>query len=79
MRLVNAVIWKHNYFWINSLYVGKYPPPPGVTDVIGLEVAGDVAEVGENAKKSWAIGDKVMGTNYSIIIYIYKFIYLFKM
>eukprot|EP00026_Physarum_polycephalum_P011099 Phypoly_transcript_11298.p1 GENE.Phypoly_transcript_11298~~Phypoly_transcript_11298.p1 ORF type:complete len:332 (+),score=59.17 Phypoly_transcript_11298:203-1198(+) len=40
--------------------IGKYPPPPGESDILGLEVSGDIAEVGENVKKSWAVGDKVM-------------------
>ena len=25
---------------------GKYPPPPGASDIIGMEVSGVVAEVG---------------------------------
>jgi NADPH2:quinone reductase len=29
---------------------GHYPPPPGVTDVIGLEIAGEVAARGPNAR-----------------------------
>jgi NADPH:quinone reductase len=28
---------------------GHYPPPPGVTDVLGLEIAGEVAALGPNA------------------------------
>lgn len=36
---------------------GLYPPPPGVTDVLGLECAGVITEVGENA--AWQVGDKV--------------------
>ncbi len=28
---------------------GHYPPPPGVTDVLGLEIAGEVAGLGPNA------------------------------
>jgi NADPH2:quinone reductase len=27
--------------------VGKYPPPPGVTDIPGLEVAGEIVDTGE--------------------------------
>lgn len=38
---------------------GGYPPPPGVTDIPGLEVAGIVVAVGENAYPKWHIGDKV--------------------
>ncbi len=28
---------------------GNYPPPPGVTDVLGLEIAGEVVALGPNA------------------------------
>lgn len=36
---------------------GKYPPPPGASDILGLEFAGEVmSQVG-----SWRIGDRVMG------------------
>lgn len=37
---------------------GRYPPPPGVTDVLGLEMAGEVAAVGA-AVTGWAPGDLV--------------------
>lgn len=36
--------------------LGKYPPPPGVTDIPGLEVAGDIVE---SRSPAWTIGDKV--------------------
>ena len=36
---------------------GMYPPPPGVTSVLGLECAGEVIEVTEGAR--WKIGDRV--------------------
>ena len=38
---------------------GQYPPPPGVTSILGLEAAGEIVEVGSNAKQQWNIGDKV--------------------
>src|SRR3546814_207184 len=38
---------------------GGYPPPPGVTDIPGLEVAGIVMAVGERAVPHWHIGDTV--------------------
>ena len=34
---------------------GKYPPPPGASEVLGLEVSGTIAEVGEHVDK-WSIG-----------------------
>lgn len=37
---------------------GKYPPPPGTTDVLGLEMAGTVMEVGEGVT-DFEIGDNV--------------------
>jgi putative PIG3 family NAD(P)H quinone oxidoreductase len=37
---------------------GHYPPPPGVSEVLGMEVAGEVAAVGEGAPR-WKVGDKV--------------------
>lgn len=36
---------------------GLYPPPPGVTDIIGLECAGVITEVG--AGSDWRVGDRV--------------------
>ena len=38
---------------------GSYPPPPGASDLPGLEIAGEVVAVGSEAKKH-KIGDKVM-------------------
>ena len=40
---------------------GDYPPPPGCPDWMGLEIAGTVVEIGEEAAKSsnWKLGDKV--------------------
>ena len=37
---------------------GKYPPPPGASDLPGLEVAGTVAAVGPGVT-GWAIGDPI--------------------
>jgi putative PIG3 family NAD(P)H quinone oxidoreductase len=37
---------------------GAYPPPPGASDLPGLEVAGEVAAIGEGAKR-WRLGDAV--------------------
>jgi putative PIG3 family NAD(P)H quinone oxidoreductase len=38
---------------------GRYPPPPGVSPILGLECAGVVAEVGANVR-GWAVGDRAM-------------------
>ena len=37
---------------------GAYPPPPGASDLPGLEVAGEVAALGPEAKR-WRVGDLV--------------------
>lgn len=37
---------------------GKYPPPPGVTDILGLEMAGTVIEVGAGVQH-FEVGDNV--------------------
>jgi NADPH2:quinone reductase len=39
---------------------GLYPPPPGASDLPGLEVAGEVAALGAGAHRL-AVGDKVCG------------------
>ncbi|HHX34254.1 MAG TPA: NAD(P)H-quinone oxidoreductase [Gammaproteobacteria bacterium] len=36
---------------------GLYPPPPGVSDILGLECAGVITEVG--AGSGWQVGDRV--------------------
>jgi len=37
---------------------GKHPPPKGVPDILGLEMAGEVAEVGTGCR-GWKPGDRV--------------------
>src|SRR5688572_22263513 len=37
---------------------GKYPPPPGASDIPGLEVAGTIAAVGAGTRR-WREGDQV--------------------
>ncbi|OBK76071.1 NAD(P)H-quinone oxidoreductase [Mycobacterium sp. 1164985.4] len=37
---------------------GKYPPPPGASDILGLEVSGTVAAVGGHVS-DWAVGQQV--------------------
>jgi NADPH:quinone reductase len=37
---------------------GKYPPPPGASDIPGLEVAGTIDEVADDVR-DWRVGDRV--------------------
>ena len=37
---------------------GLYPPPPGASDILGLEVSGVVSEVGAGIE-NWVVGDQV--------------------
>jgi putative PIG3 family NAD(P)H quinone oxidoreductase len=39
---------------------GHYPPPPGASDLLGLEVSGEVVAVGAEVG-DWAVGDRVCG------------------
>lgn len=38
---------------------GHYPPPPGVTDVLGLEAAGEIEAIGPGVD-GWDVGQRVM-------------------
>lgn len=38
--------------------LGKYPPPPGASPILGLEVAGRVSELGRDVTQ-WNVGDAV--------------------
>ncbi len=37
---------------------GKYPPPPGASDILGLEMAGKIAALGSDVS-GWQVGDRV--------------------
>ncbi|EKF21943.1 NAD(P)H quinone oxidoreductase, PIG3 family protein [Mycolicibacterium hassiacum DSM 44199] len=37
---------------------GKYPPPPGASDILGLEVSGTIAAVGPGVS-GWTVGEQV--------------------
>ncbi|MDF1581055.1 MAG: NAD(P)H-quinone oxidoreductase [Desulfuromonadales bacterium] len=39
---------------------GKYPPPAGDSEILGLEVAGTIAALGADVT-GWQVGDRVMG------------------
>src|SRR5262245_26921536 len=41
-----------------SQRLGRYPPPPGASDIPGLEIAGTVVTVGANVSR-WREGDRV--------------------
>ncbi len=38
---------------------GKYPPPAGDSEILGLEVAGTIEEIGSDVS-GWKVGDRVM-------------------
>jgi putative PIG3 family NAD(P)H quinone oxidoreductase len=38
---------------------GKYPPPPGDSEILGLEVAGTIAEIGPEVT-DWSVGERVI-------------------
>ncbi|WP_156517355.1 alcohol dehydrogenase catalytic domain-containing protein, partial [Rhodococcus sp. EPR-279] len=37
---------------------GNYPPPPGASDILGLECSGIISELGEGVS-GWNVGDRV--------------------
>ncbi|MEM7529330.1 MAG: NAD(P)H-quinone oxidoreductase [Pseudomonadota bacterium] len=37
---------------------GDYPPPPGASDLMGLEISGEVVGLGEAASR-WSVGDRI--------------------
>jgi putative PIG3 family NAD(P)H quinone oxidoreductase len=39
---------------------GLYPPPPGATEIPGLEIAGEVVALGGKVER-WKLGDRLMG------------------
>ena len=39
---------------------GHYPPPKGATDLLGLEVSGEVVATGKDVS-NWSVGDQVCG------------------
>jgi putative PIG3 family NAD(P)H quinone oxidoreductase len=38
--------------------LGRYPAPPGASDILGLEVAGEIDQVGAGVTR-WSVGDRV--------------------
>lgn len=51
---------------------GKYPPPKGESDFLGLECSGVVEKVG-NSVSRWKVGDQVW------LSFFYLFIFLIRM
>ena len=39
---------------------GKYPPPAGSSDILGVEFAGIIVELGQDVTQ-WQVGDPVFG------------------
>ncbi|BDA46107.1 Synaptic vesicle membrane protein VAT-1 homolog [Coccomyxa sp. Obi] len=40
--------------------LGNYPPPEGSSEILGLEAAGTISEVGSACTGDWKVGDRVM-------------------
>ncbi|MFA7394568.1 MAG: alcohol dehydrogenase catalytic domain-containing protein, partial [Pigmentiphaga sp.] len=38
--------------------IGRYPPPPGASPILGLEVSGSIHAVGQDVE-GWQVGDAV--------------------
>jgi putative PIG3 family NAD(P)H quinone oxidoreductase len=38
---------------------GHYPPPPGASPILGMEVSGHIAELGASTSSGWQVGDAV--------------------
>lgn len=62
--LAHQVLVKVHAFGINRADTlqrqGKYPPPKGESDILGLEVSGEIIELGD-AVDSWKVGQRVFG------------------
>ena len=40
---------------------GRYPPPPGASEILGLEAAGVIEDMGANCGTILKVGDRVAG------------------
>jgi NADPH2:quinone reductase len=38
---------------------GHYPPPPGASPILGMELSGHIAELGPGTSSRWSVGDPV--------------------
>ena len=43
---------------------GVYPPPPGASEILGLECSGVISELGEGVH-GWRVGDRVLCRRHS--------------
>ncbi|THU96668.1 quinone oxidoreductase putative [Dendrothele bispora CBS 962.96] len=58
------VMVKIKSFGLNRMDIiqreGRYPPPPGSSDILGVEFSGSVSAVSDNVS-AWKVGDEVFG------------------
>jgi tumor protein p53-inducible protein 3 len=54
------ILIRIHYFAINRADIlqrkGLYPPPKGESDILGLESAGIIDDIGSNCSKPWRLG-----------------------
>ena len=43
---------------------GKYPVPPTVSKILGVEFSGTIEEIDDSVKESFKVGDEVFGLAY---------------
>ncbi|KAI9436754.1 hypothetical protein H4582DRAFT_1963258 [Lactarius indigo] len=59
------VLVKVKAFALNRMDIsqreGKYPVPPGASEILGVEFAGHITALGPNASLGWQTGDEVLG------------------
>ncbi|KAJ7133456.1 quinone oxidoreductase [Mycena epipterygia] len=60
----DEVLVKIKAFGLNRLDIfqrqGQYPPPPGSSEILGVEFSGTVTAIGADVTQ-WAVGDEVLG------------------
>ncbi len=52
--------WTSLMAYFNWQKRGLYPPPPGESEILGLEASGVIADIGPGVKGKWKLGSKVM-------------------
>ena len=48
---------------------GSYPPPPGASDIPGLEIAGEIVAVGEGVEAT-VVGNRVLALVAGVLVFI---------